>query len=103
VFYGSFNSERFENFVIRLLTKITPFLGPRLVLVIDNVSTHYLLLVKQLYEEVGVRIEYLLPYLPFLNPIEELFSVLKAWIRRHYKITRLLATFYNLFLYIAIS
>ena len=31
----------------------------------------------------GVCIEYLLPYSPDLNPIEEAFSKIKYWIRRH--------------------
>jgi len=31
----------------------------------------------------GVRIEYLPPYSPDLNPIEEAFSKIKHWLRRH--------------------
>jgi transposase len=30
-----------------------------------------------------VRIEYLPPYSPDLNPIEEAFSKIKCWLRRH--------------------
>lgn len=29
---------------------------------------------------------YLPPYSPDLNPIEELFSVIKAWLKKHYKL-----------------
>jgi transposase len=32
---------------------------------------------------IGVRIEYLPPYLPDLNPIEEAFSKIKYFLRRH--------------------
>lgn len=32
---------------------------------------------------IGVRLEYLLPYSPDLNPIEEAFSKIKHFIRRH--------------------
>ena len=32
---------------------------------------------------VGVHVEYLPPYSPDLNPIEEAFSKIKAFIRRH--------------------
>lgn len=32
---------------------------------------------------IGVRIEYLPPYSPDLNPIEEAFSKIKHWIRRY--------------------
>ena len=34
---------------------------------------------------VGVRIEYLPPYSPNLNPIEEAFSKIKHFLRRHQK------------------
>jgi transposase len=33
----------------------------------------------------GVRVEYLPPYSPDLNPIEEAFSKVKHWLRRHNK------------------
>ena len=36
----------------------------------------------------GVRIEYLPPYSPDLNPIEEAFSKIKHWLRRHYTATQ---------------
>lgn len=52
------------------------FPGPRSVLVMDNVATHYLPYVKQLCDEAGVRIEYLPPYLLDMSPIEESFSIL---------------------------
>jgi uncharacterized protein YbgA (DUF1722 family) len=32
---------------------------------------------------VGVRVEFLPPYSPDLNPIEEAFSKIKHWLRRH--------------------
>ena len=49
IFHGLFNSERFENFIYKLLYKINLFPGPRSVLIMDNISTHYLLYVKELY------------------------------------------------------
>lgn len=42
------------------------------------IQTHYL------YHYTGVRLEYLPPYSPDLNPIEEAFSKIKHWICRHY-------------------
>jgi len=39
---------------------------------------HYTIICK-----LGVRIEFLPPYSPDLNPIEEAFSKVKAFIRRH--------------------
>jgi transposase len=40
----------------------------------DCAFTHFLL---------GVRVEYLPPYSPDLNPIEEAFSKIKHWVRRY--------------------
>ena len=54
------------------------FPTPRLVLVIDNVLTYYLPLIKKLYAKVGIVIKFLLPYSPNLSPIKELFSALKS-------------------------
>jgi hypothetical protein len=35
------------------------------------------------YKPLGVHIEYLPPYFPDLNPIEEAFSKIKSFLRRH--------------------
>ena len=35
-------------------------------------------------DEAGVRLEYLPPYSPDFNPIEEAFAELKAWIKKNY-------------------
>ena len=62
IFHGSFNSERFENFIKRLLKKMNRFPEPRSVLVMDNVATHHSPWVKQLCLAAGVILEYLPPY-----------------------------------------
>jgi hypothetical protein len=41
IYYGSFNSERFNNFIRRLLLKMNPYPGPRSVLIMDNHSAHH--------------------------------------------------------------
>lgn len=38
-----------------------------------------------MYSEAGVKLVYLPPYSPDLNPIEEFFAKLKAFIRRHWQ------------------
>ncbi len=38
--------------------------------------------------EVGVELEYLPPYSPDLDPIEESFAKLKAWMHKHSDLTR---------------
>ena len=55
---------------------------PKSVLVIDNVSWHYLEKIIQICRDVGVVLEFLLPYSPNFNPIKEHFSVLKKFIKK---------------------
>ena len=40
-----------------------------------------------------VRLEYLPPYSPDFNPIEEAFAELKAWYKRHYAMSEVLESF----------
>ena len=103
IFHGSFNSERFENFIKRLLLKMNRFPLPRSVLVMDNVATHHSPLVAQLCREARVIVEYLPPYSPDLSPIEESFSVLKAWLRRNRDLAAPFTDYFDLFLHIAIT
>jgi transposase len=51
----------------------------------DNYSIHRNPRVEEMCALRGVTVEYLLPYCPMFNPIEESFKDLKAAIRRHYK------------------
>jgi hypothetical protein len=57
--------------------------GPLSVLVLDNARIHHNDEILALADRFGVRIEYLPPYSPDLNPIEEAFSQIKHFIRRH--------------------
>lgn len=50
----------------------------------DNASFHQSERVAQLRHDAGVKLVYLPPYSPDLNPIEEYFSVLKAFIRKRW-------------------
>ena len=40
-------------------------------------------------EDAGVRLEYLPPYSPDYNPIEEAFAELKAWMKKNYTLADL--------------
>lgn len=55
---------------------------PRSVLVRDNASFHRSARVAQLCEDSGVKLVFLPPYSPDLNPIEEFFAELKSFIKR---------------------
>jgi DDE superfamily endonuclease len=43
IYYSSFNSKRFNNFIRRLLLKMNLYSRPRSVLIIDNYSAYYML------------------------------------------------------------
>jgi hypothetical protein len=49
--------------------------------------------IQQICDDAGVRLEYLPPYSPDFNPIEEAFAELKAWMKLSY----MLASEYNTF------
>ena len=51
-------------------------------LVMDNASIHTPIKVRELVENRGYKCLYLPPYSPFLNPIEEFLSKVKAGVRR---------------------
>lgn len=81
VFQGSTDSAVFEDHVEQLLPYCGRWSEPRSVLVTDNPSFHRTERLEQMRYEAGVKIMYLPPYSPHLNPIEEFFAELKAFIK----------------------
>jgi transposase len=81
VYQGPTNGAVIEDFIEQLLCHCCPWPGPRSVLIWDNATIHYPDKVKQLCKGAGVRLIFLPPYSPDLNPIEEHFGELKAFIR----------------------
>ena len=63
-----------------LASKLQPFNGvnPNSVLVLDNCSIHHVDTVMQAILSTGAIVQFLPPYRPDLNPIEESFSKLKS-------------------------
>lgn len=49
----------------------------RLVIVLDNFSSHHAMLVREYAAENGIRFAYLPPYSPDLNPIEQVWRTIK--------------------------
>jgi|tagenome__1003787_1003787.scaffolds.fasta_scaffold20656485_1 transposase len=85
---GSMTGEMFRDWIIgRLLPRMNPFPQPNSVLIMDNASWHHSHFeeIQAACEARGIRTEWLPPYSPDFNPIEEFFGVLKAFIRRHYR------------------
>lgn len=77
-FEGAVNVERFDDFIENTLL---PNLKPGDILVMDNLRVHYSERAQDLLEDAGVQILYLPPYSPDLNPIENVWSVLKHYLR----------------------
>lgn len=86
VYRGSTDSEVFEDFLEELLPWCGIWPAPKSVLVMDNASIHRSARVEQLCAQAGVKLVYLPPYSPDLNPIEEFFAELKAFIKTSWKV-----------------
>jgi transposase len=61
---------------------LVPALMPGQIVVMDNLSAHKVQGVRQAIEAAGCDLWYLPAYSPDLNPIEKLWSKVKAWLRR---------------------
>ena len=77
-FDGATDTACFEAYVERCLV---PALRPDDVVVMDNLACHKAAGVARLIEGAGASVRYLPAYSPDLNPIEQLFSKLKAALR----------------------
>jgi transposase len=84
VFQGTTDGVVFEKFIEQLLHHCRPYPEPRSVLVMDNASFHHSDRIKEMCRNAGVILVYLPPYSPDLNPIEEFFAELKAFIKRQW-------------------
>jgi transposase len=76
---GPINGDSFTAWVEQFLI---PELEPGTIVVIDNLGSHKGRKVRQLLRAAGVRLFFLPPYSPDLNPIEEMFSKLKRLLRK---------------------
>ena len=76
---GPINAAAFEAYVEQFLA---PTLQAGDIVVMDNLSSHKGPKARALIEAVGAKLLYLPPYSPDFNPIEKLFSKLKALLRK---------------------
>lgn len=70
---------RFKDY---LENDLIPYLSKTSVLVMDNMKSHHAKAVKELLDKSGIHCFYLPPYSPDLNPIEKLWSKVKAILRK---------------------
>ena len=96
----SFSGKEFQDFVSGVLDRMQPWPLPNSVLIMDNASIHKVPGIREMVEEryvsiystqiiliflkSGMRLLYLPSYSPDLNPIEEAFSAIKAWLRSNH-------------------
>ena len=78
-FSGGTTVERFKRY---METDLLPHPNGNSVLIMDNMKSHHAKAVKKLLDSSGIRYIYLPPYSPDLNPIEKLWSKVKALLRK---------------------
>jgi len=78
-FDGSINGSTFLDYVTNTLA---PTLSPGEIVIMDNLSSHKSEKVRQAIEAAGATRLFLPAYSPDFNPIEKVFSKLKALLRR---------------------
>lgn len=79
VFDGPTDATLFRGYVEQCLA---PALTPGDIVVMDNLASHKVVGIRGSIDAVGASLWYLPPYSPDLNPIEKLWSKVKAWLRR---------------------
>jgi transposase len=79
LFDGPINGERFLAYVEQFLV---PALKPDDIVLADNLGSHKSKAVRRAIKAVGARILFLPKYSPDLNPIEQVFAKLKAFVRK---------------------
>jgi transposase len=79
VFKGTVDGPAFETYVEHILG---PDLAEGDIVILDNLSPHKHAVIRSLVEARGATIEFLSPYSPDLNPIEQAWSKAKARLRQ---------------------
>jgi len=76
---GDTMADAVEDSVIPMMN---PFPSKHSVLILDNASVHKTDQLAAIAEAAGIRLVFLPPYCPFLNPTEHIFSQVKSFLRR---------------------
>ncbi len=79
VLEGGMTGEAFDAYVAQILA---PTLRPGDIVLIDNLNVHKRETAQQLIAAHGARLEFLPPYSPDLNPIEQCWSKVKTVLRK---------------------
>jgi transposase len=73
------DGESFRAYVEQCLV---PTLRHGDIVIMDNLASHKVAGIKEAIERAGAEPRYLPSYSPDLNPIEQLFAKIKAWLRK---------------------
>ena len=57
--------------------------NPRSIAIMDNLAVHRVAEILALFCDMGILVLFLPPYSPDLNPLEECFSFVKSYLKRH--------------------
>ena len=76
---GAVDAEVFRSYVAQVLG---PTLAPGDIVVMDNLTAHKVVGVAETIESRGARLEFLPPYSPGLNPIEQGWAKIKTALRQ---------------------
>ncbi len=79
VYEGSLTGEFFKAWVKGCLC---PTLRVGDIVVMDNLSSHKVAGIEELIVQTGARLEYLPPYSPDFNPVENMWSKVKSFLRK---------------------
>jgi transposase len=79
IFEGALNGELFKEYIAKCLA---PTLRKGDIVIMDNLTSHKVKGVLDPILAVGAIVVYLPPYSPDLNPIEMMWSKIKAYLRR---------------------
>ena len=79
IFEGSLNGDIFKEYIVKFLVST---LKPGDIVVMDNLSSHKVKGVAEAINAVGAEVLYLPRYSPDLNPIEMMWSKIKAYLRK---------------------
>lgn len=79
VYRGGTTAEQFAEYLKRILI---PALSKDDIIVMDNMRSHHAKTVKNFLDASGIRYLYLPPYSPDFNPIEKMWSKIKAYLRK---------------------
>ncbi len=78
-YQGGTTAKRFYDYI---KDNLIPSLKKDDVVIMDNMSLHHTKIVTKLLDDKNITYKYLPPYSPDLNPIEKMWSKMKAYLKK---------------------